>query len=552
MTFGRFFKRFTKDRDTRDPPGLQQIMTVEQIGPRRSLTPEGFLLCEGVPIARIGVMLYGPGETPVEVGHDGAAYVSRSADELFKPECLASFVGKPVVDEHPEADVTPDNWAKLARGVAFNIRQGTGEDADVILADLLITDARMIRDIEAMKREVSAGYEADYEQTGDGQGVQTNIIGNHIALVERGRCGPRCAIGDHSYSTSRKEIMATQTRHATGKPVRRKIAQATLDALMEQLGGGDPDASTMDDGELSSPADSHTHIHIHGMGSTAATSAQGAGVVNSTGAGGAGASNDDAGGEGGGNAGAADPKTEARFASLENGHKEILTQIAALAAAIKGASGEGGSGGEDPTGDADEDDDDDKTEDADNPFEKKKEGEGSRREIVAGLEKAMRESDKKSDEKKDDKSKTKDSAALETSYKETLSGCEVLVPGFKMATFDAKAKRTATIDTMCASRRKALDAFAVTVEGQQIVESISGVKTVDTAALGCQDVAVLFRAAVGAKKLLNNGNATRDAGTMATSRAQSGAAAKKAPASLADLNKLYREHYAAKDATTKH
>ena len=510
MSIRRFLKRFTHDR-SREPPELQQILTVEQIGPRRSLTPEGFLLCEAVPIARVGVMVYGPGEVPIEVGPDGVAYVTRTADELFRAECLASFVGKPVVDEHPPDDVNPKNWAKLAKGVAFNLRHGEGEDADVILADLLITDAQMILDINAMKREVSAGYEADYEQTGEGQGVQTNIIGNHIALVERGRCGPRCAIGDRSHSTtSRKSQRAVQTqkgRPSATQPQRRKIAQATLDALMEQL--AEPDASTMDDGELSGPADSHTHIHIHGIGSTAP-------------AGTTGVQDEEVAGAAEVKSPAGDPNVEARFVSLENGQKEIIAQLAALTKAI---SGEGGAGGEDPSGDPEGEADPEMAKD-ENPFAKKD------------------DKDDDKEEKKDPKAKTNDSAALETSYKGTLAGCEVLVPGFRVPTFDAKAKRSTTIDAMCNARRKALDAFNATTEGQQIIESVSGVKTVDTIALGCTQVATLFQAAVGAKKLLNNGNATRDANRMGAP--QLPGAAKKGPTSLADLNKTYREFYAAK------
>lgn len=512
MSLRNLLRHLTRDwGPARDPPQQQEILTTEQIGPKRFKTPEGFLLCQDVPIARVGVMLYGPGEVPIEVGQDGLAYVSRSAEELFRKECLASFVGKPVVDDHPEDDVTPDNWTKLAKGTVLNARQGTGVDADVILADLLITDAQMIRDIEAMKREVSAGYEADYEQTGEGQGAQSNILGNHVALVERGRCGPRCAIGDQSHFTSRKSNMAVQT--TKGRSVipaqRRRISQATLDALMQELG---PDASTMDEGEAGGPSDSHTHIHIHGIGSTA-TAGQGAGAVDVT---------DEAGGAGGGNASTMDPAIEARFASLENGHKEIIAQLAALTAA---ASGNGGSGGNDPSGGKTGDEKEDMTED-ENPFAKK---------------------DDEGEEKKDAKGKTNDSAALETSYRDVLAGCEVLVPGFRMPTFDAKAKRAATIDTMCAARRKALDAFGATVEGQQVLESVSGVSSVDTAGLACPAVATLFRAAVGAKKLLNNGSATRDAGRMGLPQQQQPAAGgKKAPTSLAELNKMYREHYATK------
>lgn len=506
MTLRKFLSRFTRDRGTRDPPGLQEILTVEQIGPRRSKTPEGFLLCEAVPIARIGIMAYGPGEVPIEPGRDGIAWVSRDAAELFRAETLASFVGKPVVDEHPDDEVTPDNWAKLAKGVAFNIRQGTGEDADVILADLLITDARMIRDIDAMKREVSAGYEADYEQLSEGQGVQTNIIGNHIALVEKGRCGPRCAIGDHHPSTAARKTMATAKHTPAGKHLaRRRISKATLDALAEMIEEEEEDASTHD--ETGGPSDSHTHIHIHGIGSTA-PGGQGAGPVD--------VSKDEAGGAAAGS-GAPDA-TEARFVSLENGHKEILGQIAQLADAVSKLSGQGGSGGNDPSGKTgDENNPDDEMTDDENPFAKK-DGE----------------------EKDKEKGKTNDSAALEGSYKEVLSGCEILVPGFRVPTFDSKATRKSTLDAMCSARRRALDAFGSTDVGLATLTAVSGAPDLDLGKMQCQDVAILFRAAVGARKLANNGAATRDASSLG----QPTAGGKKvSPKSQADLNKMFREHY---------
>ena len=46
-------------------------------------------------------------------------------------------------------------------------------------------------------REVSCGYDADYEQTSPGKGKQSNIIGNHLALVDQGRAGHAYAIQDH-------------------------------------------------------------------------------------------------------------------------------------------------------------------------------------------------------------------------------------------------------------------------------------------------------------------------------------------------------------------
>lgn len=161
-----------------------------------SETPEGFLLCLGVPIARTGEMVYGPGESPVECGPDGKAIVSRDAKEVFRPETIASFEGKAFTIKHPEEFVSPKNWSVLAKGHLQNVRRGTGEHTDSMLADILVTDADAIALVKGGVREVSCGYECEYIQTGIGRGMQSNIIGNHCALVEQGRAGASYAIND--------------------------------------------------------------------------------------------------------------------------------------------------------------------------------------------------------------------------------------------------------------------------------------------------------------------------------------------------------------------
>jgi hypothetical protein len=168
-----------------------------ELGSRRTLTPEGFVVCHDVPIARIGQQIYAAYEVPVEPNMVGEIFIDRPAEEVFREETVASFNGKPVTIEHPSEFVSPDNWKALAQGVTMNARAGQGIDGDVILADLLLTgrDAIKLVDEDGI-REVSAGYEADYEQIEPGRGVQRNIVANHVALVAMGRCGSRCAIGD--------------------------------------------------------------------------------------------------------------------------------------------------------------------------------------------------------------------------------------------------------------------------------------------------------------------------------------------------------------------
>lgn len=193
--------------------------TTEQLGPTQSLTPEGYLLCQGVPIARTGEQLYASAELKdLEAGRDGIIKVIREESEVFRPETMASFEGKSVTIDH--AFVDPDTWRELTVGTAQNVRRGLGQDSDLLLADLLITDATAIEQVrvktddngyplpgEQPLRQVSCGYDADYMQEGVGVAYQRNIIGNHVALVKRGRAGPRCSIqdGEISMPTAKKD-----------------------------------------------------------------------------------------------------------------------------------------------------------------------------------------------------------------------------------------------------------------------------------------------------------------------------------------------------------
>lgn len=188
-------KRFTDGR----------FYVAEKISPRRSKTPEGFLLCEAVPISRTGEFAYTGAETGIPA-EGGRVMLTRTAGELFSPQTVASFEGKPVVIGHRQfAD--PTNWRRIAIGTVQNVRPGTGGMADCLLADLLITDAEGIRLIESGEMtEVSCGYDADLIQDARGRGHVEGIVGNHVALVEAARCGERCSIGD-AMSISFKAIL---------------------------------------------------------------------------------------------------------------------------------------------------------------------------------------------------------------------------------------------------------------------------------------------------------------------------------------------------------
>ncbi len=185
-----------------------QFYTTEKLSENMEKTPEGFLLCHDVPISRTGFFEYLKSETNLKTADDrGIVKLERPADELFSESTIKSFEGKPVVIGH-SSFVTPENWKNRTIGIVQNVRRGLDADADKLLADLLITDRKGINIIEKNNlREVSCGYDAIDEEISEGIGRMSNIIGNHVALVENGRCGSACRIKDGAMSKNLKTVL---------------------------------------------------------------------------------------------------------------------------------------------------------------------------------------------------------------------------------------------------------------------------------------------------------------------------------------------------------
>lgn len=216
-----------------------------RLGETRYLMADGSLLCEAVPVARTGSQRYCAADLPdIAPDSDGEIVVTRTSAQVFDPAAIASFEGMAVVIEHPRdvrgelLFIDPSNWQRLAQGHAQNIRRGAGEQADLLLADLVIKNDAAIRAIDAGLREISCGYDADYIPTGIGKAEQINIIGNHIALVPDGRAGKRCAIGDSFTMTTQHKSWFTRLKRAI-KTHDAETTEALINNAPENLTGDD-------------------------------------------------------------------------------------------------------------------------------------------------------------------------------------------------------------------------------------------------------------------------------------------------------------------------
>lgn len=148
-------------------------------------TPEGYILDAPI-IARTGIQWYR------RDGKDVAEY--RPASEVFAPQSLASFVGRPLTIDHPSFMVRSDNVRNVVVGAILGEPWRDGEN---LRARVVVHDERAVDLIErGLKAELSVGYTVETEQvagvTPEGahyDAIQRNIRCNHLSIVTRGRAG---------------------------------------------------------------------------------------------------------------------------------------------------------------------------------------------------------------------------------------------------------------------------------------------------------------------------------------------------------------------------
>ena len=122
----------------------------------------------------------------------------RPPAEVFKPESLATFDRIPVTDDHPPVMVNATNATAYAKGT-------TGEkpaiEGTYVACSLVVYDQALIDKMHSGKVQVSIGYDCDvvFDAGISPEGepydaYQTNIIANHVAIVDAGRAGPGASV----------------------------------------------------------------------------------------------------------------------------------------------------------------------------------------------------------------------------------------------------------------------------------------------------------------------------------------------------------------------
>lgn len=207
------------------------------ISPNKALTKEGFLICRNAVIASICTREYLPDELDqVKPNADGKVFLIRPSDVLFSDDTINSFEGKPVTLGHPDVpNVTGENWKQFAVGTVSHVRQGTESTAGCLVADIIIFDPKAIEEVVNGKAtELSCGFDSNVIDQGSGIGVETNFIGNHVALVPLGRGGGTCSLKDSAITKSKDKKMAFFNKKDEAPDVSAQILQQ-LQALTERV-----------------------------------------------------------------------------------------------------------------------------------------------------------------------------------------------------------------------------------------------------------------------------------------------------------------------------
>jgi len=155
--------------------------------PRAYFTPEGYLKDKPI-LTSCGIFEY--------TNPDGTVRRElRLPEEVFSPESLRSYVGKPIVLTHEAGLIDKSNVAENQIGTILGEGEPSGED---VKAPIIIHDTDAMR--SAGLKELSLGYNLDLDETPgiwNGQrydAVQRHITINHLALVREARAGEQARL----------------------------------------------------------------------------------------------------------------------------------------------------------------------------------------------------------------------------------------------------------------------------------------------------------------------------------------------------------------------
>ena len=181
-------------------PKLSRILRLDSLPVNSTyFTEEGYLVDHPV-LTSIGIFEY--------TNKDGSIRRElRLPEEVFKPESLKTYKGKPIIVTHDAGLITKDNVSEEAIGTILS--EGY-QDGDDVRAEIIIHDTDEMKSVGL--KELSLGYNLTLDETpGVWEGkpydaVQRDITINHLALVLQARAGDQARLNIDSRDRTPKGV----------------------------------------------------------------------------------------------------------------------------------------------------------------------------------------------------------------------------------------------------------------------------------------------------------------------------------------------------------
>lgn len=207
-------------------PTLRNVIRLDSLPLNQTYyTPEGYLIDRPI-LTSTGIFEY--------LNPDGTVRRElRLPEDVFDPESLKSYKGRPIIITHDAGLVTKDNVADNQIGTILTEGYRSGDD---VRAEIIIHDTDGMK--KAGLKELSLGYNLDLDETpGEWNGqhydaIQRNIRINHLALVREARAGEQARLNidsrdpKKSLKGGKAMINPKKTTHGDGVLSPEELAKA--------------------------------------------------------------------------------------------------------------------------------------------------------------------------------------------------------------------------------------------------------------------------------------------------------------------------------------
>lgn len=169
--------------------------------------------------------------------------VFRPESAVSDPEAIASFQDVPLINDHVmlsgfQGD--QENTAPEDYGTSGHLTSNVYYEAPWMRGDIKVFSRSMQRALAKGKKDLSLGYDCDFEEkpgVWNGQSyevVQTNLRGNHIALVHEGRVPGARVLDGMCFDHLSFDIIPSDKENTMPKPVQ-AMDKAARDSAVAEL-----------------------------------------------------------------------------------------------------------------------------------------------------------------------------------------------------------------------------------------------------------------------------------------------------------------------------